>query len=65
MKPKIVFIPTHWYLSNPVFFSVAKEFKLYKDYVSISIEFNGRYVDKFFHDEKIILDVAIDKFFKK
>ncbi len=27
MKPKIVFIPTHWYLSNPVFFSVAKEFR--------------------------------------
>ena len=27
MKPKIVFIPTYWYLSNPVFFSVVKEFR--------------------------------------
>ena len=44
--------------------SAAKEFKLYKDYASIRIEFNGRYVGKFCHDEKIILDVAVDKFFK-
>ena len=46
-------------------FSAAKEFRLYKDYVSIRIEFNARYVGKFCHDEKIILDVEIDKFFNK